>query len=148
MSHFENLKEQLPSKEKFYSSLTGTRVSDKEYQHVSKVWNKFEMKKMKDYHYLCLKCDVSLLADAFEKSRNNSSKSYGLCLSHSLSAPAIRLYAMFNMKKVELIPDPDMYILFDKVMRSGVSFIFNRYSRASNKYLKMTQNKNEDILYT
>ena len=66
MSHFENLKEQLPSKEKFYSSLTGKRVSDKEYQHVSKVWNKFEMKKMKDYHYLCLKCDVSLLADALK----------------------------------------------------------------------------------
>ena len=67
-----------------------------------------------------------------------------------MSAPAIKLYAMLNMKKVELklIPDPDMYVLFDKVMRSGDFFIFNRHSRASDKYLKMTQNKNEDILYT
>ena len=31
MIHFEKFKEQLPSKEKFYSSLTSKKVSDKEY---------------------------------------------------------------------------------------------------------------------
>ena len=31
MSHFEKFKGQLPSKEKFYSSLTSKKVSDKEY---------------------------------------------------------------------------------------------------------------------
>ena len=61
MSHFEKLKEQLSSKEKFYSSLTSKKVSDKECQNVSKVWNKFEMKTMKDYHNLYLKCHVLLL---------------------------------------------------------------------------------------
>ena len=34
------------------------RISDKEYEHVLNVWNKFEMKTMKDYHDLYLKCDV------------------------------------------------------------------------------------------
>ena len=33
------------------------------------VRNKSEMKKMKDYHDLYLKCDVTLLADVFEKFR-------------------------------------------------------------------------------
>ena len=37
MSNFENFKEQLPSNEKFYISLTGKKVSDKEYEHVLKV---------------------------------------------------------------------------------------------------------------
>ena len=46
------------------------------YEHVLKVWNKFEMKTMKDYHELCLKYDVLLLADVFEKFRNNSLKNY------------------------------------------------------------------------
>ena len=48
MSDFEKFKEELPSKEKFYSSLTGEKISNKEYEHVLKVWNKFEMKTMKD----------------------------------------------------------------------------------------------------
>ena len=40
---------------------------DKDYEQILKVWNKFEMKTMKDYHELCLKCDVLLLADVFKK---------------------------------------------------------------------------------
>ena len=67
MNDFEKIKEQLPNKEKFYSSLTGKKISDKEYEHVLKVWNKFEMKIMKDYPNLYLKCDILLLADVFEK---------------------------------------------------------------------------------
>ena len=45
---------------------------------------------------------------------------------------------MFKMVKIELelIPDPDMYIFFEKGTRSGISYISNRYSKANNKYLK------------
>ena len=76
MIDFEKFKEQLPSKEKFYSLLTGKNVSDKEYQHVLKVRNKFDMKTMEDYHNFYLKNGVLLLADVFEKLRNNSLKNY------------------------------------------------------------------------
>ena len=72
MTDFEKFKEKLPSKEKFHSLLTGKKISNKEYDHVLNVWNKFEMKTMKDYHDLPLKCYVLLLADVFEKFRNNS----------------------------------------------------------------------------
>ena len=43
MSDFENFKETLPSKEKFYSLLSDRKISDKEYEHVLKVWKKIEM---------------------------------------------------------------------------------------------------------
>ena len=69
MNDFEKFKEQLTSKEKFYSLLTGKKISDKEYERVLKVLNKFEMKTMKNYHNLYLKCDVLLLADVFEHFR-------------------------------------------------------------------------------
>ena len=49
MSDFRKFKEELPSKEKFYSSLT-VKNSDKKYEPVLNVWNKFKMKTMKDYH--------------------------------------------------------------------------------------------------
>ena len=42
MSNFGKFKEELPSKEKIYSSLTDKKFSHKEYDHVPKVWNKFE----------------------------------------------------------------------------------------------------------
>ena len=133
MTDFKKFKEQLSSKEKFYSSLTGKKISNKEYDHVVKVWNKFEMKMMKDYHdwylkckdyhNLYLKCDVLLLGDVFEKFRNNSIKNHGLWPSHYLSAPSLSWDAILSMTKVklELISDPDMYIFFEKGMKSGAS---------------------------
>ena len=57
----------MPSKERFYSLFTGEKNSDKEYEHVLKVWNKFEIKAIKGYHDLYLKCNVILLADIFLK---------------------------------------------------------------------------------
>ena len=102
MNNFEKFKEELPSKKKFYSSLTDRKISDKEYEHVLNVWKKIEMKAVKDYHNLYLKCDVLLLADVFEKFRNNSLKNYGLCPSHYLSAPGLSWDAMLKMTKIEL----------------------------------------------
>ena len=72
MSDFEKFNEELPSKEKFYSLLTDKKISDKEYEQVVNVWKKFEMKALKDYYDLYLKCDVLLLANVFEKFRNIS----------------------------------------------------------------------------
>ena len=39
-------KERLPRKGKFYSSLKGKRISNKEYEHVLKVWNRLENEKI------------------------------------------------------------------------------------------------------
>ena len=75
------------------------------------------METMKDYHDLYLKCDVLVLADVFEKFRNNSLKNYGLCPSHYLSALAFSWDAMLNMTKVklEIFTDPETYISYEKV---------------------------------
>ena len=46
MSNFEKFKEQSAGKENFYSSLTGKEISDKDNEHVLKVWDKFETNMM------------------------------------------------------------------------------------------------------
>ena len=48
MSYFEKFMKKLPSKERFYISLTDRKITDKEYDHVLNVWNKFETKTTKD----------------------------------------------------------------------------------------------------
>ena len=60
---------------------------------------------------------------------NSSLTNYVLCPSHYLSAPSLSWDAMLKMAKVklELIPDPDMYIFFEKGTRSGISYISNRW---------------------
>ena len=100
---------------------------------------------MKDYHDLYLKYHVLLLANVFDKFRNNSLKNYGLYWSDYLSAPALSWDAKLNMTKakLELISNPDMYIFFEKSMRRGVSYISNRYSKANNKYVKFYDPKQE-----
>ena len=72
MSGFEKIKEELSNKEKLYSSLTNKKITDEEYVVI--LWNKFEIKKMKGYHNLHLKCDVLLLVHMIEKFRNNTLK--------------------------------------------------------------------------
>ena len=146
MSDFERFKEELPCKENFYSSLTDRKITDKEYEYL---WNKFAMKTIKDYHDLHLKCDVLLLADVFKKFRNKSLKNYELCPNHYLSAPGLIQDAMLKITKtaLELILDPDIYIFFVKGTRCGNSYISNRYSKASNKYLKSCDPKQESKTY-
>ena len=72
------LKEVLPWKEKFYSLLRCKEINDKTYKHVLKVWDKFEIKTMKNYYDLYSKYDALLLAGLFEKFRNSCLKNYVL----------------------------------------------------------------------
>ena len=71
MSSWDKFNESiLPSKDKFYSNLNMSGVSDKEYEHACKVWNEFGIKNMGEYHDLYLKTDTILLANIFESFRS------------------------------------------------------------------------------
>ena len=82
------------------SLLTNRNIGDKDYEHVLKVLNTFEMKTIKDYHGLYLKCTVLLLADEFGKFRNSTLKNYVSC--QHLRAPAVSWDTLLSMIKVEL----------------------------------------------
>ena len=54
------------------------------------------------------------------------------------------------MKKIELelIPNPGMYIFFEKGIRGGITYISDRYRKGNNRHLKSHDRKNEsNILY-
>ena len=91
--------------------MIGKNLSDKGYDHVLKVWDRFE----KNITTICT-FNVSLLPDVFEENTNSSLKSCGLCLNHYLNAPCLSWDAMLSMKAiaVEIISDTDMYLLSRK----------------------------------
>ena len=68
----------LPPKEKFFSALNDSHISDDDYARAQKVWAHFKMNSLKEYHDLYLMTDVILLADVFETFRKLSLDIYGL----------------------------------------------------------------------
>ena len=59
-------KTKLPHREQFFSHLKEQHASEDDYAHDQKVWNKFNMQNLNQYHDLYLTLDVQLLADALE----------------------------------------------------------------------------------
>ena len=57
---------------------------------------------------------------------------------HYYTAPGLAWDAMLKITEVEidLISDPDMYLMVEKGIRGGISTITKRYARANNKYTK------------
>ena len=105
---------------------------------------------MKDCHDLHLKRDVLLLPDVFEKFENNSLKNYGLCSSHYLGAPALSWDVMLNMTNDSKLFHILTFTYFLKELRKVdfLIFLIDIVQSAISIRNLMTQNKNQNILYT
>ena len=134
-----------PPKEAFYSRLNLENITDKDYEHVKKVWKAIEIKNLGEYHDLYVQCDKFLLADVFENFRNKCIEIYKLDLAHFLSAPGLAWQACLKDTKVklELLTDIDMLLMAEKRIRCGIYQAIHRYAKANNKYMK---NYDKDII--
>ena len=119
-------------------------ITDKDYEHVKKVWETFEIKHLGEYHDLCVQCDTFLFSDVFENFRNKCIEIYKLDPAHFLSAPGLAWQACLKMTKVELelLADIDMLLMVEKGSRGTICRAIYRYATANNKYMK---NYNENI---
>ena len=79
----------IPPKEAFCSELNLENITDKDYEHVQKVWEAFEITNLGEYHDLYVQCSTFLLADVFDSFRNMCLNEYGLDPAHFLSAPGL-----------------------------------------------------------
>ena len=138
----------MPARKYFYGSAKDGKIGDdgkksdghislKDYLTCEKIWDKFDIKDMGDYHDHYLKKDVLLLADVFEKFIDTCLKFYGLDPCHYFSSPGLSWDAMLKMTgvKLENISDIDKYLFIEKGLRGGIFYIVKRYAKANNKYM-------------
>ena len=130
-------KEKLPKMDKFYSKLNDKNISEEDYEHANKVWKKFNIKNMRDYHDLYLKTDVILLADVFENFRKVCKNIYNLDPGWYFTSPGLAWDPMLKFTKVELelLSDSEMYLMIEKGIRGGISSSMKRYAKSNNEYM-------------
>ena len=151
MDDWDKFKETiLPPKETFYSKINMSRVSDHDYEQARRVWSKFGIKDLGEYHDLYLRMDVILLANVFEAFRNVCLDNYGLDQAHFNMAPGLAWKACLKKTriKLDLLLDPDMLLMFKRGIRGGgITQIVHRWAKANNPYMSSEYAPREPTKY-
>ena len=128
----------LPSKDKFFSRLRKSGITEEEYQRAKLIWNKFNCKNLGEYSDLYCLSDTLILADCFEKFRKFFLENHEIDPCHSYSTPGLtwEVGLKFTEVELELLTDYDMYLMFEQGRRGGFSGVLgSRKVIANNKYL-------------
>ena len=94
-------KTSLPPKKDFYSELNLEHITDKDYNHAQKAFEKY-CTDIGDYHDLHVQTDTLLLADVFEKFRDKCIEIYELDPSYFLSAPGLAWQACLKKDRSKI----------------------------------------------
>ena len=138
MDSIDKFKEkELPTIDKFYSSLSNSNISKDGHSHAKKVWDLFKIKKLGEYHDLYVQADTAQLSDVFENFRYLCLKDYDLDPTYFVSTPSLAFEAMLKLTKVkiELLTDIDMVLMTEKAIRAGLTRVVRKHGIANNKYL-------------
>ena len=127
----------LPPKEAFYSKLNMSGVSNQDYEHARRVWRESGINNLGEYHDLYLRTDVILLANVFEAFRKVCLDNYGLDPAHFYMVPGLVWKACLKKTKIrsEIPLDPDMLLMFERMIRGGITQSVHRWAKANNPYM-------------
>ena len=113
---------QLPSIDKFYSSLKLQNISKNQYDKTIEIYKKLKCKNVKDYLEIYIKLDICLQADVFNVFRNSiwdkfevDCSKYITSCSHSLD-----LMLKYTGVKIQLFKDITMFDYTDKSIMGGL----------------------------
>lgn len=129
----------LPPREAFVSDLSGEGITAEEYAYAQSVWTAFGCRTFRDYHDVYLLTDVWALTDVLCSYIDFGMTNYGLDPTHYASSPAFAQDAMLKITgaKLELLTDMDIFLMFERSIRGGVSMAVHPYARADNKFTRL-----------
>ena len=106
------LDKQLPSIDKFYSSLKLQNISKQEYNKTIDIFKKLKCKNIKDYSEIYMKLDIALQADIFNTFRNTIWNKFEIdCLKYITSCSlSLDLMLKYTKVKIELFKDITMFV--------------------------------------
>lgn len=119
-------------------------ISDEDYNFAKTVYHTFGCNNIGDYSDIYLKTDVCILADIYEKFREEclDVKLYGLDPVHFYTSPGLAWNAMLKITgvEIELLSDIEKFHFFRDGIRGGLSQCSLRKAEAKNKFTNPDEN--------
>jgi len=127
---------ELPSIAHFYSALNDEHITSEQYERAQQMWTAFNCKTLQDFHNAYVTLDVTQLADVMTRFRNVSFDLYNLDPIHYVSLPGYSFDACLKMTGVELelLTDPEIFLMIESSIRGGLSQITTRHAQANNQF--------------
>ena len=112
-------------------------VSDQDYEHDRRVWSKFGINNLGEYHDLYLRTYVILMANVLEAFRQVCLDNYRLDPAHFYTAPGLASKACLKKTRmrIELLLDPDLLLMFERGIRGRITQSVHRWAKANNPYM-------------
>ena len=113
---------ELPSIDKFYSSLKLQNISEEEYDKTLEIYEKLNCKNIKDYLEIYMKLDICLQTDVFNTFRNTIWDKFEIDCSKYITSCSLSLDLMlkYTKVKIELFKDITMFDYVDSSILGGL----------------------------
>ena len=127
----------LPSIDKFYSSLTGA-LSPELYDEVCEYYSKGDFKNLGELLKVYVTQDIGILADCMEFYRKFCKEMWDLDPVNYITSSSLYYDASLKVsnQELDLVHDPEMYELFEKSILGGFCSVVCREETANNIHMK------------
>ena len=125
---------ELPSIDKFYSSLKLQNMSQKEYDKTIDIYKKLKCENVKDYLEIFMRLDITFQSDIFNVFRNTIWDKFEIDCSKYITSCSLSLDLMLKYTgvKVQLFKDITMFDYVDKSILGGLCIAYQNITNNDN----------------